>query len=170
MTKNSRWMASVPTSVVTKELNYNRDNLLSSFDKILDDVFRGFNPEIYNSFGIDPFSKSSFPKTNVVAYEDRVTLEAEVAGYSKEDIEVQVEDNTLSIVGTTSTRNNAKTESTTGTYLLRELKRGSFSRSFKLGPELDADRVEAAFNDGILTINIPRKAPVVNKVNKVTIK
>jgi len=57
-------------------------------------------------------------------------------------------------------------------YLLRELKRSSFSRSFRLDEQLDADNIEAAFRDGLLTLVIPRKKPVEpeTKVKKVTIK
>lgn len=165
-----KWALQVPASVVSKEMSYNRDNLLSAFDKIFDDAFRGANGDLYKSFGIDPFSKASYPKVNVVAYDDRVTIEAEIAGYSKKDIEVQVEEGLLSIIGKTSHKNDNESTDNTGTHILRELKRGSFSRSFRLSEELDADNIEATFKDGILTINITRKEPVVNKINKVTIR
>ena len=165
-----KWALQVPASVVSKEMSYNRDNLLSAFDKIFDDAFRGVNGDLYKSFGIDPFSKASYPKVNVVAYDDRVHIEAEIAGYSKEDIEVQVEEGLLSITGKTRSRNDVESKENTGTHILRELKRGSFSRSFNLSNELDANNIEASFKDGILTIDIPRKEPVVNKINKVTIR
>jgi HSP20 family protein len=165
-----KWALQVPASVVSKEMSYNRDNLLSAFDKIFDDAFRGVNGDLYKSFGIDPFSKASYPKVNAVAYDDRVTIEAEIAGYSKKDIEVQVEEGLLSIIGKTGNKNDSESTDNTGTHILRELKRGSFSRSFRLSDELDTDNIEATFKDGILTINIPRREPVVNKINKVTIR
>jgi HSP20 family protein len=167
-----KWALQVPASVVSKELSYNRDNLLTAFDKIFDDAFRGVNGDLYKSFGIDPFSKTAYPKVNVVAYDDRVTIEAEIAGYSKKEIEVQVEEGLLSITGKTSSKNDTgETDDIfTGTHILRELKRGSFSRSFRLSDELDTDNIEATFKDGILMINIPRREPVVNKINKVTIR
>jgi HSP20 family protein len=165
-----KWALQVPASVVSKEMSYNRDNLLSAFDKIFDDAFRGANGDIFKSFGIDPFSKTAYPKVNVIAYDDRVHIEAEIAGYSKEDIEVQVEEGLLSITGKTSSRNDLDPIDDTGTHILRELKRGSFSRSFRLSDELDSANIDATFSDGILTIEIPRKEPVVNKINKVTIR
>jgi HSP20 family protein len=165
-----KWALQVPASVVSREMSYNRDNLLTAFDKIFDDAFRGVNGDLYKSFGIDPFSKTAYPKVNVVAYDDRVNIEAEIAGYSRDDIEVQVEEGLLSITGKTSSRNDTDTTDDTGTHILRELKRGSFSRSFRLSDELDSANIEASFKDGILTIDIPRREPVVNKINKVTIK
>ena len=165
-----KWTGHVPKSVVSKEMSYNRDNLLSAFDKIFDDAFRGANGDIYKSFGIDPFSKAAYPKVNAIAYDDRVAIEAEIAGYSREDIDVQVEDGLLSIIGTTSKKNDVSTTDDKGIHILRELKRGSFSRSFRLSDELDSNSIDATFRDGLLTIVIPRREPVVNKVNKVTIK
>lgn len=159
----------VPRSVIEKELEFNRDNLLNTFDRFFDETFRGQFPEIYKSFGIDPFSKSAYPKVNVLSFDDKVEIEAEIAGYSKDDISVQVENNVLSIIGKAS-------QLTEGTdkfvYLLRELKRSSFSRSFTLGDQLDATNIEATFKDGLLKLVILRKKPVVpeSAVNKIPIK
>lgn len=158
----------LPARVVAKQYNLNRDNWLTAFDKIFDDAFRQVSPDVYKSFGIEPFSKSAYPKVNVLAHDDRVEIEAEIAGYTKEDISVEVEDNVLSIVGKTNQSNEAEEGSV---YILRELKRSSFSRSFNLSEELEADKIEAKFRDGLLNITIPRK--VVSEkavVKKVTIK
>lgn len=159
----------VPRSVIEKEVEFNRDNLLNTFDKFFDETFRGFYPDLHKTFGIEPFSKSAYPKVNVIATDTNVEIEAEIAGYSKEDISVQVEDGILSIVGQAS---QLAEQTDKSVYLLRELKRSSFSRSFSLSDQLDADHIEATFKDGLLTLVIPRKKPAVpeSRVNKVTIK
>lgn len=159
----------VPTNVLKKELEFNRENVLNTFDKFFDDAFRGTFPELYkSSFGIDPFSKASYPKVNVLSHEDAIEIQAEIAGYSKEDISVEVEEDVLSIVGKASQLNEHTDKSV---YLLRELKRSAFSRSFKLSEQLDANKIDATFKDGLLTLVIPRiQKEVVSKVNKVTIK
>jgi HSP20 family protein len=145
-----------------------RDNLLTAFDKIFDETFKGTYPEVYKVFGIDPFSKSAYPKVNVISFNDRVEIEAEIAGYSRDDISVEVEDETLTISGRTSTTTEPEEDST---YLIRELKRSSFSRSFKLSDQLDGDEIDAAFDNGLLKLVIPRKTAVPEtRVNKVVIK
>jgi HSP20 family protein len=163
-------MQAVPATVIAKEMEFNRENLLTSFDKLFDDAFRGNFPDVYKSFGIDPFSKTSYPKVNVVSFENKIEIEAEIAGYTKDNISVQIEDNVLSIVGKASPA-EAEDSLTNKVYILRELKRSSFSRSFKLNDQLDAFKIDATFKDGLLKLVIPRKVQVSqSKVNTVTIK
>jgi hypothetical protein len=78
----------VPHNVIEKEMKFNRENLLTSFDKLFDDAFRGNFPDVYKTFGIDPFSKTSYPKVNVTSCKDKIELEAEIAGYTKDNIQV----------------------------------------------------------------------------------
>lgn len=144
----------VPKSVIEKELEFNRDNILNTFDRFFDEAFRGQFPDVYKGFGIEPFSKSAYPKVNVLSYDDKVEIEAEIAGFRKEDISIQIEDDVLSITGKAQQQAEQTDKSV---YLLRELKRSSFSRSFRLTDQLDADGVEAVFNNGLLYVRIPRK-------------
>ena len=102
--------------------------------------------------------------------ENKIEIEAEIAGYTKDNISVQIEDNVLSIVGKASAT-EAEDSLTNKVYILRELKRSSFSRSFKLTDQLDAEKIDATFKDGLLKLVIPRKVQVSqSKVNTVTIK
>lgn len=165
-----KWVAhSVPATVLAKEMEFNRDNLLTAFDHIFDDAFKGFNPELHKTYGIEPFAKSSYPKVNVISLENAIEIEAEIAGYTRDDISVQVEENILSIVGKTSQLTEQTDKSV---YLLRELKRSSFSRSFMLSDQLDVEKIDAIFKDGLLKLVIPRKKVTVNegKVSKIQIK
>jgi HSP20 family protein len=105
-----------------------------------------------------------------VSFENKIEIEAEIAGYTKDNISVQIEDNVLSIVGKASPT-EAEDSLTNKVYILRELKRSSFSRSFKLNDQLDAEKIDATFKDGLLKLVIPRKVQVSqSKVNTVTIK
>lgn len=157
----------VPRSVVEKELEFNRDNLLNTFDRFFDEALRGQFPDVYKSFGIDPFSKAAYPKVNVLSHDDKIEIEAEIAGFRKEDISIQIEDDVLSIVG--KAQQSEQTDKSV--YLIRELKRSSFSRSFRLTDQLDSDKVAATFNNGLLYITIPRKVQVQeNKTKTVVIK
>jgi HSP20 family protein len=144
----------------------NRDNFISTFDKMFDEFARKDFPEFFQHFGAEPFGKSAYPKVNVITNDEAVTIEAELAGYKKDEIDIEVKEGVLTISGGTS-QLNEQTDKVV--YLLRELKRSSFSRSFKLGDQLDASDVDAKFDNGLLTITIQKlqKEP---ESKKVTIK
>jgi HSP20 family protein len=168
MTRNWTLTKAAPANAVFRGISRNRDNLLTAFDKIFDETFKVSYPDVYKSFGIDPFSKSAYPKVNVVSYNDRVEIEAEIAGYSREEIEVQVEEDVLSISGRTA---NTTEVSADAVYMIRELKRSSFNRSFRLSDQLNGDNIDAAFDNGLLRLVIPRKTAVPEaRINKVSIK
>ena len=86
-----------------------------------------------------------------------------MAGYTKNDIDISVQDGVLTITGKAS-QHTEHTDS--AVYLLRELKRSAFSRSFKLGDQLDVSDVDAKFDNGLLTITIQKltKEPETKKV------
>lgn len=144
----------------------NRDNFISTFDKMFDEFARRDFPELFQHFGAEPFGKSAYPKVNVITNDEAIVIEAELAGYKKDEIDIEVKEGILTISGGTS-QLNEQTDKVV--YLLRELKRSSFSRSFKLGDQLDASDVDAQFNNGLLTITIQKlqKEP---ESKKVTIK
>jgi HSP20 family protein len=165
-----KWVTtkSAPSNAVFKGYSRNRDNLLTAFDKIFDENFKVSYPDIYKAFGIDPFSKSAYPKVNVISFNDRVEIEAEIAGYAREEIDVQVEEDVLSISGRTANSTDLTEEAV---YMIRELKRSSFTRSFRLSEQLDSENIDAAFDNGLLKLVIPRKTAVPEtRVNRVLIK
>ncbi len=92
-----------------------------------------------------------------------IVIEAEVPGLTRDDIEISVENGVLTISG----QYKAPEESEKSCYHLRERVAGRFSRSFRLPPTSDLDRVEAGLQNGVLTLTIPtreeakpRKIPV----------
>lgn len=139
-----------------------RDNFISTFDKMFDEISRNTFPEIYQTLGVEPFGKSAYPKVNVVDHPDTVTIEAELAGYNKNDIDISVHDGVLTISG--ASQSTEQTDKVV--YLLRELKRSTFSRSFKLGDQLDVSDVAAKFDNGLLIITVQKltKEPETKKV------
>lgn len=129
---------------------YTRDEFLTPFDRLFDEVF--------NNFGITPYAgsyaKTSFPKVDVVEYIDKLVLEADVAGLDKEDVSVELEGDTLTIRGgkkpaSTETDNNAR-------YVYREIKRSSFVRSFAVGEGIDKSKIKVDYQNGAIKIILPR--------------
>ena len=98
-----------------------------------------------------------------------MVIEAEIPGLDKSDVNVELEANVLTIVGNKLVVPN-KESGETGTYIRRELKRSSFRRSFTLGDNIFKDNVEATFQNGMLTVTLPKIKPVKPDVKKITVK
>lgn len=140
---------------------YTRDEFLTPFDKLFDEVF--------NNFGVTPYagshSKLSYPKVDVIEYEDKLVLEADVAGLAKEDVSVELEGDTLTIRGgkkPSSTEADSKAR-----YVYREIKRSSFVRSFAIGEGVDKNKIKVDFINGTIKVVLPRVKPEEQKPQKI---
>jgi len=114
------------------------------------------------------FDESSFPRPffagpddvgmpfDIRVTPDAIEVEAAIPGARPEDVEITVTGSTLTISATTATRREEKSDE----YLVREIRRGSFTRTIALPEGLEADRATARFEHGLLTLTIP-KAEVV---------
>ena len=134
---------------------FDRDNFLTPFDKMFDQMVEAQFPEMTKSVGVKPYQGSAYPKVNVYEYEDKVGIVAEIPGINKKQLNVDVEEGVLTISGdkhSTFEYDGAK-------VLRRELKQSSFKRSFELGELLDGENISATFKDGILTVAIPKVEP-----------
>lgn len=98
-----------------------------------------------------PF-KGLSPSVDVIDREKEVLVRAEVPGITKDDLEVSLCDNRVTIHG--STRHEEKGEK--GDYYRRELSSGSFSRTLTLPAEVDGTKAKATFKDGILELTLPK--------------
>ena len=96
-------------------------------------------------------------RTDISETNDAYKLEAELPGFKKEDIKVDIDDDTLTIKAEHSEQNDEQNDA--GEYVRRERYYGSYSRSFNVS-EIDVDGITAAYENGILTLNMPKKAPV----------
>ena len=132
-----------------------RDSFLTPFDKMFDQIIESSFPDVTKSVGVKPFEGTAYPKVNVYEYDDRVGIVAEIPGLDKKQRNVEVDNGVL----TGSGDKHGITEDDGARVLRRELKASSFKRSFQLGELLDANRVEANFKDGILSISIPKVEP-----------
>ena len=83
---------------------------------------------------------------------DNLVFRASVPGVKPEDIEVTIEDGVLSIK--TDTKEEA--EGKEGGYLMRERRSGSFHRSVRLPDTVDPDKAESGYENGVLTISLPK--------------
>ena len=141
------------TRVIVKPSHLNRDEFLTPFDKIFDQLMLKQFPNFQEETGVS-FNQGAYPKVNVYEYDDKIGIVAEIPGLDKKNVSVDVEDSILTISG-----DKHGFDDSGGKCITRELKQSSFKRSFNLGDHLDGDDVSAEFKDGMLSISIPKIEP-----------
>ena len=116
----------------------------------------------YNPFrDFEEMSRSFWDNNNVSAFRTDITekdgqyiLEADLPGFKKEDISVDIDKDCLTITAEHSS--DKKEEDKKRNFVKRERYYGSFTRSFDVSG-IDVDRIEAEYNNGVLTLNLPKK-------------
>ena len=156
------------TKVLFKRNNlpfFDRDEFLTPFDKMFDNLVETQFPDIVKQVGVKPYQGSAYPKVNVYEYDDKIGIVAEIPGLDKKQLNVEVEEGILTISG-----DKHNTFENDGAKVLRkELKQSSFKRSFELGELLDGDNISAKFKDGVLSVSIPKTEQEVPKKHSVKI-
>ena len=136
------------------------------FSTLQDRINRVFR-DSYSSAGQDEaLTTSSFaPAVDVYEDEHKVTLKIEVPGIDEKDIDVRVENNTLTVHGERKIEKEEKEEN----YRRVERQYGSFTRTFTLPTTVDSEKVSANYDKGVLKIVLPKKAEAKPKQIKVNI-
>ncbi|MDY4223596.1 MAG: Hsp20/alpha crystallin family protein [Candidatus Limivicinus sp.] len=137
-----------------------RNHSVSAFDP-----FRAFD-DMERSFFRDVPSIASF-RTDVTDTGDAYKLEAELPGFKKEDIKIDVEDDCLTISAERKVDEDKKDEK--NNFVKRERYYGSYSRSFDVSG-INIDGIEASYTDGVLTLTMPKKAAEIPASRRLEIK
>jgi HSP20 family protein len=119
--------------------------------------------EFFNNDFLERVEKSVstfVPKANIKELEKEYLIELAVPGYSKKDFELNIEDDTLKISAHKEIKKEEKEEDK---LIHSEYYIEDFERSFTLSKNVDTDKIEAAYKDGIMTVTIPKKEEVLLK-------
>lgn len=100
------------------------------------------------------FSPGEYPALNVWSNDEETVVTAELPGFDPKDIEISVEGSTLTLKG--SRNSETSNEGEGDKYFQKERWSGKFARSLKLPAQVDADKVEAEFNSGVLSVRLPK--------------
>ena len=114
-----------------------------------DDVFRPFR---WTTSSVDGPALA----LDVSTSKDELVVEAALPGIKPEDVDITLENGTLTITGKAT--DERRTEE--GSYLVQEMRRGTFSRSLTLPNGLEPDKATATFEQGVLTLRIPKAEQV----------
>ena len=101
---------------------------------------------------------------DVVESGDAVNVTATLPGVASDDLEVVIEDGILTIKASA----NEEAASENGRFLVRERRTGAFRRAIRLPEEVDAEKAESSYSDGLLKINLPK--PEAKKPKQVHVK
>ena len=133
-------------------------DVFSDFDNIVNGFFRPHRL-------VSKHGENTLPLAiDVVEKETSYEIHAELPGINKDDLNVTLEDGVLTIAAETSTEN---VEEKDGKVLRRERRYGKFSRSLKVGNDVDENNIEANYKDGILKLILAKAEQIQPK--KITI-
>jgi len=140
-------------------------NALSDFDRYFESFF-GDNL-------LSPATRAfnHLPAVDVRETEKSYVMDMELPGYDEKDIEIHIDGNSLSIASKHEETRDAKDEGeTNGTWILRERRVNSFSRSFKLPENANPEDVTAEFKNGILSMEIKKRAEAQKRTIQIKVK
>jgi len=92
------------------------------------------------------------PAVDMFEKDDQVVIKAELPGLEKKDISLDLTNGVLTLKGERKHENEVKEEN----YYRREMSCGKFIRSFSLPGDVDADKIKAEFQNGLLTVEVPK--------------
>jgi HSP20 family protein len=116
-------------------------------NRLMNDLFRGG----HKGNGGRP-AGSWMPAVDVYENEQALILKAELPGFSKDDVHVELKDNVLTLKGERKREVEVKEEQ----YHRMERSHGAFQRSFALPIGVEAEKAEATFKDGVLELTLPK--------------
>ena len=114
-------------------------------------LFRLFDT-FFNDAGEDLSSRTWTPPVDIQETDDAYRIHAELPGLTKDDIQITLENNVLRLSGERKFEKDVKKEN----YHRIERTYGSFSRSFALPTQVSSDKVEAKFENGVLSVVVPK--------------
>jgi len=145
---------------------YGMMNPFAMMDEMMNGFFREFDhPEAHRP----PFERMAGIRTDIIDKEDKYLLEAELPGFDKDDIELDLKNDILTIRA--SRKSNTEEKDDEKNYIRRERHESLCERSFKI-KDIEFDDIDAKYENGILSVTLPKKKELIEKdtVKKIEIK
>jgi HSP20 family protein len=150
---------------------------LESLRREIDRIFDDFGGSLWSApfprsiFDVEPFLRrevewGATPAVDVAEKDKAYEITAELPGMSEKDIEVTFADGTLTIKGEKQEEKEEKKKD----YYLHERRFGSFERRFGVPDGVEANKIEASFEKGILKVTLPKTAEAQKVEKKITVK
>jgi len=121
----------------------------TTFPSFMDDFL---GRDFFSNF-FDNQTGMSMPSVNIIEGKEDFRIEVAVPGLDKKDFKIDLNNNVLVI----SSEKEVKNEQNDEKYMRKEFSYSSFQRSFTLPNSVDAEKINAAYKDGVLNVTIPKK-------------
>jgi HSP20 family protein len=125
-------------------------SLHRNVNRLFDEAFRGF--DMPAPFGGSSIAGGSWPHVEVSENDKEIRVTAEVPGLEEKDVEVMLEDDVLTIRGEKKSETNDKDRQFSERFY------GRFERRFSTGRDIEQNKVDATFKNGVLTVILPKSA------------
>jgi len=140
-------------------------DMFSNLQREIDRVFQDFGRPGMPALG--EFGRNAMAmKVNVAEHDNALEVTAEMPGCAPQDIDVQLKDGVLTIKGEKKVEKDDKQKD----YHMMERSYGMFERSFTLPAEVDASKVDAQFDNGVLKVTLPKLPEEQSKSQKIAVK
>jgi len=160
-----RSRSSVPSTMQQGEEISPFLTLHREMNRLFDDVFNRLDPGVPSLLARSPsWSGGSWPSLEVNASDNEVRISAELPGMEEKDVEVLVDGDVLTI------RGEKKSEAEGQGRRISEWYYGRFERSIGLPFEVEDDKAEASFKNGVLTVTLPKSAKAQEKAKRIAFK
>jgi len=136
-------------------------DLQRQMNRMFDDFFGDLGTPLAHVSGA-----AFMPRIDVEEKEKEYVLTAELAGVDEKDVDITVADGVLTIKG----EKKDEREEKDSRCFVTERSYGSFTRSINLGDSVDADQIDAAYKNGVLTVKLPKVLEQVVEPKKIKIK
>ncbi|WP_320127710.1 Hsp20/alpha crystallin family protein [uncultured Sphaerochaeta sp.] len=136
-------------------VTYNHQNPASNFESLFNDI--------WSDWGV---SSSKIPPVDIYETDAAYVLEAELAGYKKDEVQVNVDKHVLRLSSTKKSEKTADGKKA----LVRERYYKEFERAFSLPEDVEEEKIEGEFTDGVLSVTLPKKELALPKKIEVKIR
>lgn len=119
------------------------------FVPTIENIFNEVMNTSLKDIATDEAPQFSKPQANIIKSENGFTLEIALPGFSKKDVEIKVDKDTLII-------SSSKADETEANYKLREFNYGTFERRFRLNDKIDKESITATFKHGVLSVQLDK--------------
>jgi len=129
---------------------------------------RSYKPFLWSNLFDDDFfpvlsqRNTSMPAVNIKEDEGKFTLDLAIPGINKKDLKIDINEDVITIASESKEENEKKSED----FRRREFSYQAFCRSFYLPENVNKDKIEAAYKDGILTVVLPKEIEEKAKISR----
>ncbi len=115
--------------------------------------FNDFFNDLFETMSVPDVSRGTIPAVNIIETDENFKLELAAPGLKKEDFKISIDNDMLTISSEKKTESGTSGEK----YTRKEFTYSSFTRTFTLPEMVDADKINASYEDGLMRVTLPKK-------------